>query len=350
MSYRNRKSAVSQATQDAEPQPQSSTQRQESEINDASDAEVEPNKQGIPEADVQLMVKNFVRLALASELTRTPIKREDVAKKVFVNDHKRCFKLIFDRTQARLKDTLGMKLVELPAKDRTKNMTMTQQRKAAHIQASTNTNHAASKSNRSYILQNLLPPKYKQISQRQHMESERNYNAVLMIIMIIVVMSDDQSCSENRVISALERLGWSPDTPAGLINDVIGRMTKQAYLERVKDDQNPDGSYNLFIGPRGKLETLRNREELFSVISTIYGHSSDDATAREHLKQVIDNTFDGDDELIESEDEADDTMVFTQMTQPTPQTTNGKQRDSEPSSKRKKTGRRRRTDQDDEDE
>lgn len=284
------------------------------------------NTQGIPQADIQLMVKNFVRLALASEHTRTPIRREEISKKVFVNDHKRCFKLIYDRTQLRLQHTFGMKLVELPAKDRTKNMTMTQQRRNAHHQASANPTTSNYKANRSWILQNILPPELKQISQRQHMESERNYNAVVMIILIIVVMSDDQTCTENRVISILERLSWTPQTSAGPFDEVITKMTRQAYVERVKDDQSVDGSYNLFVGPRGKMETLWNREDLLSLIVTIYGDTSEEA--QERMKTLIDSTFDEDE--MDVDDEEGDIPGETQFTQTQTQAEN------EQRSKRKK--------------
>lgn len=276
---------------------------------DASEAGEEfDNKLGIPESDISLMVKNFIRLALASEHTRTPIRREDVSKKVFVNDHKRCFALVFERTQARLKDTLGMQLLELPARDRLRGMTMTQQRKAAHSQASHaatgSTQSAGYKSNKSWVLQNLLPPNLKQISQRQHVESDRNYNAVVTVLLVIVVMSDDQACTESRAMSALERLGWTPTTPAGPYDDVVAKMVKQGYLERIKDNQGMDGgTFSLCIGPRGKLETLQNRDELFSVISTIYGTGNDvDATAR--LKRIIQDTLDGDEDAAMADPDA----------------------------------------------
>lgn len=312
--------------------------RQGSETSDLANDNVETTTdnttKGISEDDLTLMVKNFVRLALACERTRTPVRREDVSKKVIVNDHRRCFQIIFERTQERLKTTFGMQMVELPAKDRTKTMTMTQQRKMAHTQASASfTQSMAAKGTKSWILVNLLPPRLKQISQRQHMESERNYNAVLMTIIILVVMSDDQCCSENRMMSALERLAWIPNTPAGTFDDVIGRMTKQGYLERLRDESSSEGAYTLYIGPRGKLETLLNREEMTSIITSIYG-LSEESTARERLEQIIHDTLMGEEEVaIDGED-------LTQEVQPTQETPNVRSNGAHTSNGKRKKGTR----------
>lgn len=287
--------------------PTPARERQDSETSDAVHDNAEQStdgvKGGISEDDMNLMIKNFVRLALACERTRTPIRREDVSKKVIINDHRRCFQLLLDKAQERLRTTFGMQMVELPAKDRTKSMTMTQQRKVAHIQASTSyTQSTTAKGNKSWTLVNLLPPRLKQISQRQHMETERNYNAVLMTIIILVVMSDDQCCSENRMMSALERLAWIPNTPAGPFDDVISRMTKQGYLERLRDEQSLDGAHTLHIGPRGKLETLENREEMTAIITAIYG-LTEESSARDRLKQIIQDTLLGEEGIAADDDE-----------------------------------------------
>lgn len=268
-------------------------------------AESAANPSGLPENDIAIMVKNFVRLALACEQTRSSIRREEISKKVPINNHRRYFPQVFDRTQERLRNTFGMELIELPVKDRTRNMTMTQQRKLAHTHASASHVLASSKAGKSWILRNILPPNLKQISQRQHIELERNYNAVAMIICIIVVMSDNQCSSESRLISALERLGWSPKCPAGPLDEVITKMTKQGYIDRLKDDQSMDGTFTLHIGPRGKLETLHNRDELKRLLMQIYG-SNDDAEAQERLGKIIQDTLDGDeDDVAEASDEDD---------------------------------------------
>lgn len=264
----------------------------------------EVSKDGIPQEDLQLMVKNLVRLALACEHTRSAIRREDIPKKVFVHDHKRCFARVFQLAQERLRATFGMEMVELPPKDRYKNMTMTQQRRVAHTQAGATHKQTATKTgSKSWILRNVLPPRLKRISQRQHMENDRNYNAVLMVVLIIVIMSDEQCCSENRATSFLERLKWFPTTPVGPYDEVVSKMARQGYIERIKDDQSADGAYNLHVGPRGKLETLQNREELFSVISRVYGHE-DDETAQERLQRIIRDTLENEDENLEANGEA----------------------------------------------
>lgn len=242
------------------------------EDSDSDDAQTQGR---IPDADLQLMVKNFIRLALALEHTRTPIRRDDVTKRVFVNNHKRCFAQVFDATQQRLRGTFGMELLELPAKQKT--MTMTQMRKS----------QSTAKPVKSWILKSILPPEYKQIAQRQHIESERTYTSVLTIILILVGLSDD--VTESRIQSALQRLEWYPETPAGPFDEVIARMVKQTYIERVKDEGE---GYSLILGPRGKLETLENREEMFEVVARIY--KFDEGLARDRLQRILHDTLEDD--------------------------------------------------------
>ena len=63
------------------------------------------------------MVKKLVRMALASEYQRRPIRRADISEKV-LGSQGRQFKTVFDQAQQDLRAVFGMELRELPAKDR----------------------------------------------------------------------------------------------------------------------------------------------------------------------------------------------------------------------------------------
>lgn len=63
------------------------------------------------------MVKKLVRLAIASEYARLPIRRNDISQKVLGENGSRKFKVVFDEAQRQLKSKFGMELAELPAKE-----------------------------------------------------------------------------------------------------------------------------------------------------------------------------------------------------------------------------------------
>jgi hypothetical protein len=65
------------------------------------------------------MVKKMVRLALASEYSRLPIRRTDISAKVLGEQGTRQFKVVFEQAQKELKTRFGMEMVELPAREKT---------------------------------------------------------------------------------------------------------------------------------------------------------------------------------------------------------------------------------------
>ena len=63
------------------------------------------------------MVKKLVRLALASEYQRRPIRRADISEKV-LGSQGRQFKTVFDQANSELMDVFGMVMVELPKSEK----------------------------------------------------------------------------------------------------------------------------------------------------------------------------------------------------------------------------------------
>lgn len=63
------------------------------------------------------MAKKLVRLALASEYQRRPIRRADISEKV-LGSQGRQFKKVFEQAQTELCAVFGMEMVELPAREK----------------------------------------------------------------------------------------------------------------------------------------------------------------------------------------------------------------------------------------
>ena len=63
------------------------------------------------------MVKNMVRLALACEYQRKPIRRAEISEKV-LGTQGRQFKKVFEEAQEQLRHVFGMQMVELPSKEK----------------------------------------------------------------------------------------------------------------------------------------------------------------------------------------------------------------------------------------
>lgn len=67
---------------------------------------------------VETMVKKLVRLALACEYSRTPIRRGDISVKVLGETGSRQFKVVFEAAQRELRTIFGMQMEELPSKEK----------------------------------------------------------------------------------------------------------------------------------------------------------------------------------------------------------------------------------------
>ena len=64
------------------------------------------------------LVKKMVRLALACEYQRKPIRRTEISEKVLGNNASRRFKEVFNGAQVELRSVFGMEMVELPGREK----------------------------------------------------------------------------------------------------------------------------------------------------------------------------------------------------------------------------------------
>ena len=200
----------------------------------------------------QQAVKNLVRLALASEFSRTSLKRSDIPSKIQLQDSRQ-FKTIFEKAQVVLRATFGMELVELPAKDR---VTMTQKRAAAKSQSQ----GATSSSNRSWVLSSVLPENFRRIvaeeagpSKVPTTEIEGSYTGLYTFVVSLIMLAGGQ-LSEAKLDRYLKRCNADETTPVDRTDKLLARMCKDGYIFKNRDTSGGEQVTDYFVGPRGKLE------------------------------------------------------------------------------------------------
>ncbi|ORY82029.1 MAGE family-domain-containing protein [Protomyces lactucae-debilis] len=259
---------------------------------DSDEEATQASSNNLTATEVKRMSQKLVRLALSLEHARLPIRRDLITKEILQGAPRRAFAAVFEAAQTSLQEVFGMRLEELPAKDRKKGMTMTQMRKLAHTQATAATQPGtqASQSARSaavgtqqkqWVLRTTLSPEIRGATMGVFVKGEALYNAVSGVILVLVSMSAEQTCSSVKLNQYMHRLGWDIDTPAGKLDDVLKLMRKQGYLDSCKDDSSTEaGGVLHFLGPRGKMETSRNVKNLGNLVKKLYNAEPGSAAAK----------------------------------------------------------------------
>lgn len=115
----------SNAASETESTPNARRRRRQSEESESSSAPDSDDDGPSAPTSTDAMVKKMVRLAIASEYSRLPIRRNDISAKVLGEQGSRQFKLVFDQAQRELRQRFGMEMTELPAREK---VTITQRR------------------------------------------------------------------------------------------------------------------------------------------------------------------------------------------------------------------------------
>ncbi|KAI4208922.1 MAG: hypothetical protein LQ351_008095 [Letrouitia transgressa] len=198
------------------------------------------------------MVKKLVRLALACEYSRQPIRRADITAKVMAPHTGRQFKYIFAEANIQLRNVFGMEMVELPLKEK---VTISQKRAAQRTQAST------SASSNAYILTNVLPPRYRNAtiippSRVPTSSTESAYTGLYTFILALVYLSPGSSISESKLESSLKKMNADNHVLGGEKTEkVLRRMEREGYIVKVRErEAGGDETVDYVVGPRGKVE------------------------------------------------------------------------------------------------
>lgn len=113
----NRQDQVDTESADS-PRPNNRRQRPREDA-DSPDVEMSDNDTGASTpSNTDALVKKLVRLALASEYSRLPIRRPDIKDKVLGEHGARDFKTVFEMAQNQLRSVFGMEMSELPAREK----------------------------------------------------------------------------------------------------------------------------------------------------------------------------------------------------------------------------------------
>ncbi|KAI4205329.1 MAG: hypothetical protein LQ346_001477 [Caloplaca aetnensis] len=202
------------------------------------------------------MVKKLVRLALASEYSRQPIRRTDITAKVLAPNTGRQFKPIFELANHQLRSIFGCEMTELPQKEK---VTVSQKRAAQRTQ------NSLSSSSKSYILTSTIPaplrtPAILGPPAVPTSASESAYVGLYTFVLSLIYLSPGQSIPESRLEKQLKRVNADNYVLSGEKTEtVIKRMEKQGYIVRIRErDGGGEETVDFVVGPRGKAEVAEN--------------------------------------------------------------------------------------------
>lgn len=290
---------------DAEAGP--STQRRrisEADVDQSYGEDGEEQTQG-DHSNQEQMVKNLVRLALACEYTRAPLRRTDINTRV-MGSHSRQFKAVFAQAQLQLRQVFGMELVELPVKDK---VTLQQKRAAAKSQyqkearaggskATQLSSQAPQQSSNAWILTTVLPEKLRGPDilpppRVPTTEAESQYTALSSFIVSIIVLSGG-TLPENKLERYLTRANVNEITPftnslvSGALDKtdkLLKKMEKDGFIVRVRDTSGGDEMVDYVVGPRGKVEV--GKEGVEGLVKAVYGEVEDVEDFEARLKRSL---------------------------------------------------------------
>ncbi|PYI06398.1 MAGE-domain-containing protein [Aspergillus sclerotiicarbonarius CBS 121057] len=214
------------------------------------------------------MVKKMVRLALASEFSRQPIRRTDISVKVLGEQGARQFKVVFEEAQRILQEKFGMEMTELPVKEK---VTINQRRAAQKVEKPSSTN-------KSWIVSSTLPLKYRrpEILPPNKAALESTYTGLYSFI-IAVILLNGGSINEQKLDRYLKRTNTDTYTPIDRTDRFLQRLCKEGYLVRNREVDGGEEVIEYMLGPRGKVEV--GAKGVARMVREVYGQS--DANERD---------------------------------------------------------------------
>ncbi|KAI5369848.1 Putative MAGE domain, melanoma-associated antigen, MAGE domain, winged helix WH1 [Septoria linicola] len=241
---------------EASPEPQ--TQRRRTQGNDVDDEDgaFAGDNGATQNGSHDELAKKLVRLALACEYGRRPIRRQDINDKVLglSNGRAKLFKLVWDQAQYQLQTVFGMEMVELPAREK---ITL-QQRRAAQKKDS----QSQSKTTSAWILTNVLPTELRDPAilappSAPTTDIDAQYTAIYTLLVSLTLLSGG-TLPDTKMDRYLRKLGIDDRTPVPgyeKIEQLMKRLEKDGYLYKLKESTGTgeDDTYYV-VGPRGRVE------------------------------------------------------------------------------------------------
>ncbi|KAI2619726.1 MAGE-domain-containing protein [Hypoxylon sp. NC1633] len=247
------------------------------------DGDVDMDKAGDGTEDQ--LVKKLVRYALACEYARIPVRRDGIRDKVLGNNP-RSFKRVFEGAQAHLQKVFGMEMVELPAKEK---RTLKEKQKANARKANSQSNT----SSRQYILVSTLPREYRSQSiiapsRIPSTPEEAAYAGFYTMVISLVVLNGGE-LSDTKLRRYLARLNASQNLPMDKTDNVLQKMVRQGYVDRVVEKSDADeDAITWCVGPRARVEIPP--ESIAAVITEVWGDLPDDFNKKLQRSLGIEDT------------------------------------------------------------
>lgn len=206
------------------------------------------------------MAKKLVRLALACEYGRRPIRRQEINEKVLgsFGGRAKLFNAVFQQAQHQLEYVFGMKMIELPAREK---ITL-QQRRAAQKKDS----QSQSKATGSWMMTNVLPDVFRDpdiLSPPAAPTSavDAEYTAIYTTLVSLILLSGDR-LPDTKMDRFLRKLGIDDRTtvPGYEKNEqLMKRLEKDGYLYKLKESTGTGEDDTFYVvGPRGRVEIGNN--------------------------------------------------------------------------------------------
>ncbi|KAF3206331.1 hypothetical protein TWF106_000716 [Orbilia oligospora] len=281
-----RKGGAAAAGRRASKRRRSEEEEEEEEEEEGAGEEEEEEEEGSRPGDKGLApVSKLVRLALAMEYQKKPIRRQDITEKVLGPKFKGDFKIVFQEAQDALKNIFGFEMVELPAI--TERISLAQQRRQAAADAQRGDSNAGStaaeqkrkkeaSSSKSWQLVSILPDQYRlPILMSPQLPDDQTILGIGSAIVTLVYLSG-RSVGEKVLLRHLRKFGVEDRIPVegnrenGKMENIMGKLIREGYLVKLKDEVVPgqEQTYTYVVGPRGKLEV--GREGATRFVKKIY--------------------------------------------------------------------------------
>lgn len=244
------------------------------------------NTQG--DGTLEVMVKNMVRLALACEYSRTPIRRGDITTKV-LGANNRQFKAVFAEAQIRLRDTFGMEMTELPQKEK---VTLAQRRAAQKSQTT-------QKGVTNWILTSVLPGRFRQPevlapSQAPTLDLESQYTGLYTFVVSLIYLNGGM-LPDGKLERYLKRVDVEEAAGQNSLNimasggdkteKLLKRMEKDGYVIKIRDSTSGEETVEWTVGPRGRTEI--GDSGVRGMVKQVYGEVEDPAELTRALERSL---------------------------------------------------------------
>ncbi|KAJ6187039.1 hypothetical protein N7519_001947 [Penicillium mononematosum] len=256
------------AASETETTPSARQRRRQSEETDSSPAPDSDDDGPSAPTSTDGMVKKLVRLAIASEYSRLPIRRNDISAKVLGEQGSRQFKLVFDQAQWEMRQRFGMEMTELPAREK---VTITQRRAAQKTEK-------PSSANKSWIVTSTLPLPYRSPdilipTKAPSLYTESTYTGLYSFIIAVIVLNGG-SLAEQKLDRYLSRTNAEIATPVDRTDKLLQRLCKEGYIIKTREMDGGEEVIEYVLGPRGKIEV--GTSGVAGLVRTVYGKEQGD--------------------------------------------------------------------------